>query len=156
VTTGRLQPLQVPKRASNFVAAIVTLPNREPFSVVSLRLQPPVFSLEYWNPACWREYANNRSSRRQELAEVADWINRQAGSMSVIVGGDYNSPPDKRLFSLLGSDMRDATFDSGYTAVNEFPLARIDQIWVKGFTPKGSRAVLSHNSDHQKVFLWLD
>lgn len=156
VTPGILQPLQLPRTASNYVAAIVTLPNQAPILVISLRLQPPIFRLDYWNPGCWREFAEKRSSRREEFKEVAEWIERNAGSMPVIAGGDYNTPPDGRMFGMFGEGFRDATFDSGYTAVNEFPLARIDQIWVRGLTPRGSRAVRTANSDHQMVLLWLD
>jgi len=154
-TSGSLEAIELPKGTSNFVAARVTLPGNAPVFVVSLRLQPPIFDLTYWNPDCWRSYAENRARRRSELDDIVAWIRDHAGEMPIIVGGDFNTPPDPGTFAALADITQCATYDSGYTAVNEFPMARIDQIWTRGFTLNGSRAVQTLHSDHRMVRVWM-
>lgn len=155
VTSGHLEPIELPKGTSNFVAAKVTVTGNGPVLVVSLRLQPPIFDMTFWNPDCWRSYAENRARRRAELAGIVLWIRAHAGDLPIIVGGDFNTPPDSGTFAGLSEIAQCATYDSGYTAVNEFPLARIDQVWTRGFTPKGSRAIQTINSDHRMVRVWM-
>jgi hypothetical protein len=155
LTTGDLEPIALPRGTSNFVAGIVRFPNKPDILVVSLRFQPPVFNLEYWNPDCWRSYSENRANRRIELQELADWIAANAKGRKVIVGGDFNTPPDAGTFGPFRGMVKEATGDSGYTAVNEFPMARIDQIWQAGFEVAGSRAVRTQNSDHRMVRCWF-
>lgn len=150
---GKLEPIELPKGTSNFVAAIAKLPDLEPILVVSLRLQPPVFRLDYWNPDCWRAYAENRRQRRQELKDIGAFLGEHRSKVKwAIIGGDFNNPPDKGVYRPLSSWLKPATQDSGYTAVNEFPLARIDQIWsnVPSFF---SIARKTQHSDH-RVVVW--
>lgn len=128
---GELSRVPVPRRTSNFTAVIwnETL-------VVSLRLQPPVFRLDYWSPACWKAFADNRAARIQELAAVNRWIEEHRGARDLIVGGDFNSPPDPALMGSLDRMAVDVFAKSGWgwggTAINSFPVVRIDQIWVGG------------------------
>jgi endonuclease/exonuclease/phosphatase (EEP) superfamily protein YafD len=74
----------------------------------------------------------------------------------VIVGGDFNVPQGDGVFSLLRPGLRD-TFRAegrglGNTIPQEFPLVRIDQIWVSGdFEILQSFCRRSKISDHRPV-----
>jgi hypothetical protein len=140
---------------SNFTVALVETDSLGSFLAVSLRLQPPVFRMDYWKPDCWRAYAEDRRRRRQELAEVAEYV-KDLAPTKVILGGDFNSPPDRGTFAPLRGWIQSASDDSGYTAVNEFPMARIDQIWSRGFRPVLSRAEQTMHSDHRLVRVWIN
>jgi vancomycin resistance protein VanJ len=155
VADGRIEPVALPRGTNDFIAAKVYLAGRGPIFVVSVRMLPPVFRIDYWSPECWEAYAQNHAIHREELAEIATWVRANAGELPVIVGGDMNVPPDPRVFRPLADWLDEATRDSGYTAVNEFPLARIDQIWVRGLRPVRSEAVRTVNSDHRMVRCWL-
>ena len=87
--------------------------------------------------------------------ELADWIAANAKGRNIIVGGDFNTPPDAGTFEPFRGMVEQATGDSGYTAVNEFPMARIDQVWQAGFEEAGSMAFRTQNSDHRMVRCWL-
>lgn len=155
IANGQISPVSLPRGTHNFTAARVTLKGQSPIFVVSLRLQPPVFSLEYWSASTWQQYAKNRENRRQELAEIAAWIRNQNPGSRIIVGGDFNSPPDPGTFKPFHAWLQPASRFSGYTAVNEFPMARIDQIWVSGFEATNAEAYKTQNSDHRLVRCWL-
>jgi endonuclease/exonuclease/phosphatase (EEP) superfamily protein YafD len=73
----------------------------------------------------------------------------------LIIGGDFNTPPDRGTFAPLAEFADQASVDSGYTAINEFPMARIDQVWSRGIRSVRSRAIRTVNSDHRKVEVWF-
>ncbi len=160
VVHGTLEPIPLPRSTSDFVAAHVTLWNGRKLDVVSLRLSPPVFRLDYWSPDCWSEYADSRIRRREELARIVDYLKIRTGDAPMILGGDCNAPPDPVTFQSLKPRLRDAYPESGtfwgYTAVNDFPLARIDQIWVSyHFKPLETTAFKTEHSDHRLVRCYL-
>lgn len=151
---GRLDAIELPRGTSNFVAGVARLYNQEPILVVSLRLQPPIFRLDYWSPDCWQAYTENRERRRAEFAEIMRFIKPHAEKVKwVVIGGDFNTPPDSGTFAPLSGWLTDASRDSGYTATNEFPMARIDQIWTNIYC-FSSRAYQTKNSDHRLVQTW--
>lgn len=74
----------------------------------------------------------------------------------VIVGGDFNAPPDdaalfplrKRLFDTFRKSGR----GWGNTGTNAYPLFRVDQIWAsQHFRPESVRAQKTIHSDHRMV-----
>ena len=147
-----LEAVILPAGTMNFVAAWVELPKRT--LVVSLRLQPPVFRLDYWNPSCWSAYADNKRARRQELAALVRFIAETAGGEPVIIGGDFNTPPDDTVTGPLKQLAYDAFRLSGRgwgaTAVNDFPMVRIDQIWASEvWDPSCAYSKKTKHSDHQ-------
>lgn len=139
---------------------------RTPYSViVSLRLDPPIFRLDYWNPECWTSQTDLLKRRKQRTQEILKLVNQERklvkieGTVDVIVGGDFNAPP-----SQLGSKQFDGVRDSGEvrgsrwpgTAINEIPLVRIDRIWSVGMEEShlGEWMVSSRktkHSDHRMV-----
>ncbi|MCO5295446.1 MAG: endonuclease/exonuclease/phosphatase family protein [Fimbriimonadaceae bacterium] len=152
---GKLEALELPAKTSNFVAAKWTRPkDPSPVYVVSLRLSPPVLRFDYWNPECWAAYARDKRSRTKELAEIVSYLRRLPPDAPLIVGGDFNSPPDRTIEALLRAGFVD-TFEEagrgwGATGTNDTPVVRVDQIWVRrgmGVVAAGSHK--SHSSDHR-------
>ncbi len=151
--------LSVPGRpVSNATAVLLELSSGQKLLAVSLRLQPPLFDLSFFSPECWTAYAENRRLRRQELADLRRTIDslKLPEDVLVIFGGDFNTPPDPSVQNVLRPWLEDS-FDKagvgwGNTAVNQYPLVRIDQVWhSKELTPVSVRTKATENSDHRMV-----
>jgi len=149
---GKLTPVALPTGTTNFMAAWLVL-RGDKTMVVSLRLRPPVFRLDYWNLACWSAYAANKAARKKELAAIAAFIRLQRRGSPVILGGDFNTPPDHtttQSLHPLASDSWTAGRGWGATAINVFPMVRIDQVWATShFQPINAFSRKTVNSDHQ-------
>jgi vancomycin resistance protein VanJ len=150
-----LRAKALPTGTSNVVVAQADAPGLR-LAIASLRLSPPVLRLDYWNPECWRAYADNRRERRLELAELWTLVVSQVSADSLVIGGDFNTPADRDVFAPLAATHRDSFkgWDGagyGATAVNPFPLmVRIDQIWVpKSWDTLRSYAAPTGHSDHR-------
>lgn len=154
VIDGSLTPINLNFRQNNFIAALAEPTGLPPVLIVSLRLQPPIFRLDYGNPDCWKSYAENRRLRREEFIEITEYL-KDLAPERVIIGGDFNTPPDTGVFKPFDGWVSPASSNSGYTAVNEVPMARIDQVWTKGFSAQTSRAERTTHSDHRVVRVWF-
>ncbi len=137
-----------------FVQARVTLTTGRDIEVISTRLLPAVFRADLWSPDCWREQMQNRRSRRDQLRAIA----RRIGPVTtpMIVGGDFNAPQGDAVFRLLRPKLHDAFSEGGVgwgdTIINDFPVLRIDQVWVSGaFESDVVVARSTQNSDHRMV-----
>lgn len=153
---GRLEPLPIAKGTHNFVAARVWPEKGGEWIVVSLRLNPPVFSLNYLSPSTWRAYADNKRARIQELAEIARWLEDVPSGTPVLIAGDFNTPPDPVTQASLRPRFRDAFVEAGRgwgaTGINDFPMVRIDQIWLsEELRAIEVQAAKTLNSDHRRV-----
>jgi endonuclease/exonuclease/phosphatase (EEP) superfamily protein YafD len=78
------------------------------------------------------------------------------GSVPLIVGGDFNAPAGDAVFRLLRPRLRDAFAEAGCgwgnTIINDFPFARIDQIWIgRHWQAIAVQAQPSAHSDHRIV-----
>lgn len=133
LSRGQLQARHV-DGTSHFVHAGVELPNGFKAEVISLRLNPPVFRLDFWSPGFWRDHRNNRIKHRHQIEDVMDEVRGVPRSRPVVVGGDFNAPPnDDALTPLrqrLFDTFRQAGRGWGNTGTNRFPLFRVDQIWA--------------------------
>ncbi len=111
---GRLRPVALPRFTTDFTAAWADIPaHRDPVLIVSLRLMPPIFRLDYWNPECWTAYAENKAGRRKELAAIARFVAIQSIGGRVILGGDFNIPPDRTVTRILDPICRDVFLEAG-------------------------------------------
>jgi len=161
LANGKLEELGNSRYENNRVIARWTRPGHAPITVVSLRLNPPVFRLDYFNPDCWRDYSANRRYRRTELAEVWKQVSKVAGAGPLIVGGDFNTPPDPGTFAPISGSLRDVFAVAGRgwpgTAVNDYPYARIDQVWVSSqIRPVCAWTKKTVYSDHRMVVVDLE
>jgi endonuclease/exonuclease/phosphatase (EEP) superfamily protein YafD len=94
----------------------------------------------------------------EELREVMAWVRANRKGRDVIIGGDFNCPPDRIMMFEMERLARDAFGERGRgwggTAINTFPMVRIDQIWVGGnIIPKRAEARTTKNSDHRMVIV---
>jgi hypothetical protein len=151
---GTVETVQLPKGTSNFtcVRAKLRMHNLDAFTV-SLRLAPPVLRFDFWNPDCWRQYAESKAARRKELEDILAFVESQSPGAFVIIGGDFNTPPDPSIQRKLRETYTDTFADSGRgygaTAVAGFPMVRIDQIWFRGpFWTWRAGARATKHSDH--------
>lgn len=160
VANGKLDELGKSRYENNRVVARWTHLGLAPVTVVSLRMDPPAFRLDYFNPDCWTDYAKDRHDRRFELAEIWKQTKTIAGSDPIILGGDCNTPPDPGTFAPISGSLRDAFAVAGRgwpgTAHNTYAFARIDQIWVSGqIRPVCAWTKKTVYSDHRMVVVDL-
>lgn len=151
------------RETANYVGAFAKISSTgETWLIVSLRLQPPVLRFDYWNPACWIAYSNGKKLRRKELEELWNEVLTYDDDELMIVGGDFNAPPDRSIREIArkriseGSWMVDAVRVAGrgwtHSAVNDYPLVRIDQIWLDSrIRSLRTIAVKTVHSDHRMV-----
>ena len=153
---GPVVPVIPPKQERFFVAARVALPTGGTAEVVSLRLNPPVVRIDLWRPGCWREHTENRRARLLEMDQLLGHLNSLPASTPLLMGGDFNSPAGDAVPRRLAPRLRD-TFASGgqgwgNTALNDFPISRIDQLWATPqFQPVSIKARQTQFSDHRMV-----
>jgi endonuclease/exonuclease/phosphatase (EEP) superfamily protein YafD len=152
---GHVQPHHV-DGTSHFVHAAVELTSGFQANVISVRLNPPVFRLDFWSPGFWRDHRNNRIKHRRQIQDVMDEIEGIPQSRHLIIGGDLNAPPnDGALAPLrlrLVDTFRQAGRGWGNTGTDRFPLFRVDQIWASGsLRAESVFAQRTVHSDHRLV-----
>ncbi len=154
LTHGRIEPTQLDPHP-HFVSGVVTFPGHRPIHCISLRLTPPVSRLDAWTAGFWTDHRDRRETHRLELQQVHHAINVVDSWADRVVGGDFNTVPLDRSLSELGPAVRDAFHQSGIgfggTGTNDYPLFRVDQIWVSVPTEQ-VYAQESKHSDHRMVF----
>lgn len=157
VADGGVEPLpgHDPKNI-HASAAIVELAAGAKIAVVSMRLEPAIVRLDFWSPACWREQTENRQLRRRQLRTMVENHAAVPADVPLVFGGDFNAPAGDAVFRELEPRLRDPFRDVGAgwgnTIVNEFPFARIDQIWIDDHWQAAVvQAQRTRRSDHRMV-----
>lgn len=158
LTSGKIHLSEHDSFPPQFVRVEIELQSGGRILVTSLRLLPPEGRMDLWNPKAWQESTANRRLRRMQLQAALDRLPSE-GKLAEIFGGDFNAPVSDSVFRLLAG-FKDAHREGGIgwgnTAINSFPIARPDQIWVKGFHVISARAVRTMNSDHRLVVADLE
>jgi hypothetical protein len=155
LTHGQIRPKFL-NRASHFVHAEIELPTGLKTYVISVRLAPPVFRLDFWTPGFWIDHRKKRIEHRDQILEIMEHVRAIPTSSHLIVGGDFNSPPSDGALAPLQNRLLD-TFRKagrgwGATGTNDYPLFRVDQIWVsQGWRPESVTAQKTVYSDHRMV-----
>lgn len=124
-------------------------------NVLSLRLTPPVMRIDLYNSEAWQDFARNRGSRRDEVAEMENLL-KNAGFVPEIIGGDFNTPPDQSTVDPLVSGYTDAFAAAGRgygaTCVSPYPLmVRIDYIYSSKLRAVFAETMFVPSSDHRAV-----
>ncbi|MFF9512117.1 endonuclease/exonuclease/phosphatase family protein [Streptomyces sp. NPDC014724] len=92
--------------------------------------------------------------RNEAAARLADAL-RSERLPRVVVVGDFNGTTDDRALRPVASRLRSAQEEAGdgfgFSWPASFPVARIDQILVRGVTPVSSGTLPSTGSDHLPV-----
>lgn len=158
VVHGTLTLLPLPRSESRyFVLAKATLKSGRELYLLSLRFLPPVAREDLWNPDCWQQQKKNREDRRLQMEEITRRIQATIpADAPLILGGDCNAPQGDAIFRLLRPRLHDAFAEGGRgwgnTAINDFPVLRIDQIWLsRHFRALRVRAHQTEHSDHRLV-----
>jgi hypothetical protein len=155
LAAGEIEP-KTPRRASHFVHAQVQLPTGFTADVISLRLAPPVFRMDFWRPGFWIDHRDKRRQHRRQIGELASHLGSVPVSSQLIVGGDFNSPPSDDALAALRPRLVDAFRQAGRgwggTGTNAYPLFRVDQIWISNHLQASSvTARETVHSDHKMV-----
>ncbi|MCB0826907.1 MAG: endonuclease/exonuclease/phosphatase family protein [Armatimonadetes bacterium] len=131
-------------------------------ALTSIRLEPPIFRLDVWNPENWRVQRDRLIARRARFAEIIE-VARSKG-VPTFIAGDFNAAPTQTSSRRIANawDIGDAhSLGWGGTAVNEFPFVRIDRIWRLDAKPDSIRTNQikvrrTENSDHRMVLYYRD
>lgn len=161
IAKGEIEPLPLESGISIFaVIAKVRLESGPTLWVTSLRLIPPLTDMDLWNADCWRDHKKNRTLRRAQIEELMTVIDSLPTDQPLIVGGDLNAPPGDGAFSPFSPLLRDSWMEAGRgrgsTIINDFPVLRIDQVWVnKHLRARSARVQKTKHSDHRMVIFDL-
>lgn len=141
---------------SHFVHAEIELPSGVLVDVVSVRLAPPVPRIDFWTPGFWTDHRQKRIEHRKQIAELMQHVQCIPKTHHLIVGGDFNAPPSDDSLLALRQRLSDSFLSVGHgwvaTGTNEYPLFRVDQIWVSNtFQGKAVTAHKTQHSDHRMV-----
>ncbi|MFC1433457.1 endonuclease/exonuclease/phosphatase family protein [Streptacidiphilus sp. N1-3] len=97
----------------------------------------------------------SRNIGAQALGKALTKSIAAAPSRPVVLLGDLNGTTDDRAFTALTSQLRSAQATAGdgfgFTWPAAFPVARIDQILVRGVQPDSSQVLPANGSDHLPV-----
>ena len=154
VTGGRVKVR--PGTPPYFAQAEVSIEGTR-FEVVSLHLHGAETALSLHRIATWKRHYQRHQIRGSQLRNIFSSIRLHAPSRPCLIGGDFNAPAGDRIFEPLRQNgFQDAFHASGSgwgnTVTNDYPLHRIDQIWVTGlFEPVRATAVPTAHSDHRML-----
>ncbi|QDT99550.1 endonuclease/exonuclease/phosphatase family protein [Gimesia aquarii] len=153
ITRGEIELIAA---TGNYIAGKITLPSGQELVVASLRLSPPPFRFDLWNPECWRAFRDHRMKQRAEVKDLSQVLAALPTGLPVIVGGDFNANPRDPIFAELPASLQDAFVSAGSgwgnTIINDIPFLRIDQIWINdSFQPVRVIANTSVDTDHRTV-----
>lgn len=158
VSRGELTPIMSDK-SSHFAHAKISFPDGQQVDVVSLRLSPPVFRIDFWNAGFWKSHQKTRQKHRTQIEEIVDHLENTSQTDLWIVGGDFNLPGNDGALSPF-EDLTDTFFQAGSgwsnTGTNQYPLFRVDQIWISNrLRCSGHRTFKTEHSDHRMVVVDL-
>ena len=149
-------PIEPLASSVNYTIGKVSIKPGQEVIVVSLRLAPPPFRADLWNPDCWRAYRDQRIHQRNELRQLSRRLSELSTDLPVILGGDFNVNPRDPIFRELPANLRDAFQSAGIgwgnTITNEAPFLRIDQVWINNFIESVQvSAEVATDTDHRLV-----
>jgi endonuclease/exonuclease/phosphatase (EEP) superfamily protein YafD len=155
------KPLDLGARREAFVAE-VTLPSSR--TVICVNVHPPLYPLQLgiWNWSVRQETQEAVARRAETMRRLATAVESYCARGDVIVAGDWNVPASAASLKPLSAMLRDAFREGGSgwgnSMTNDFPVARIDAIFVsKGFNVVRCAAHRTKTSDHRLVEadVWL-
>ena len=147
---------QTPADVSCFTQATVQLPGGRELDVVSLRLAPPVFRMDFWTHGFWSDHRDRRAEHREQVSKIVGQLQRRNIKRPLILGGDFNTTPVDSTLNQLRFHLFDTFLAAGRglgnTGTNDYPLFRVDQIWAsRGIDAISSTTQQSEYSDHRMV-----
>ncbi|MFZ9746576.1 MAG: endonuclease/exonuclease/phosphatase family protein [Opitutaceae bacterium] len=106
------------------------------------------------------DHRRDPAERERSVGEIRALVTA-AGSLPVIVAGDFNAVPDSRAIATMREFLTDAWTVAGrgpgFTIPVRQPTRRIDYIWVsRHFTPVRMEVLTSEASDHLPIVAELE
>lgn len=147
---------QTPSDVNHFAHATARLASGREVDLVSLRLAPPVFRVDFWVAGFWTDHRDRRVEHREQIRQVVSQLEDRPKKRTAILGGDFNTTP----IDLTLNELRAHAFDTfraagqgfGNTGTNQYPLFRVDQIWAsRDIDAVSATARRSTHSDHRMV-----
>lgn len=156
VAKGKLREIATEETRPSVRLCEAQLSGGAKLAVACIRLHPSAFRMDLWSPECWSAFARTRARHREEVARLKELLDTRVPEGPLLVGGDMNSPAGDPAVGLLEPRVRDAFGDAGRgwgaTFLNEFPLVRIDQVWVdRSFRAVAVVVKKTRFSDHRMV-----
>jgi len=155
ICRGTLRDAVADPRAP-FALATLVLPDGYELEVASVRLDPPVFWIDFWTRSWWIAHRDKRRQHRAQIAALLAALDERNPARPAIVGGDMNSPAnDAALWGLRGrfvDTFARAGSGWGNTGPSSLPFWRVDQIWAS--PPLAASRVIVRtvaDSDHRIV-----
>lgn len=147
---------KIENRESHFTQVTAQLNSGQQLVLVSARLSPPVYRLDFWNQRFWNKHVQSRREHRDQISEILSSIGRRSEDTPTIIAGDFNSVARDGAFTPLGEKFTDAFRAGGRgwgaTGTNDFPIFRVDQIWVnEHYVPESVAVRKTKYSDHRMV-----
>jgi endonuclease/exonuclease/phosphatase (EEP) superfamily protein YafD len=155
VVRGEASPVE--PRSPVFVTQThVRLQSGLEVEIVNVHLEAPVVRFDLSSGDVWRDHTVKRQVHRRQMEEIAARMASVPREMPLIVGGDFNEPAGDAVLAPLKTRLcdtfREAGLGWGNTVVNEFPVLRIDQVWVSDhFRVAAVAARRTQHSDHRMV-----
>ncbi|GIV02649.1 MAG: hypothetical protein KatS3mg015_1479 [Fimbriimonadales bacterium] len=123
--------------------------------LITFRLRSAVFDANLLFPSVWQRHAANRKRRQLEFEPIAQFLSSLPRNLPVIAGGDFNAPVGEPVFRAIPKGFVDA-FEAagvgwGNTIFNDYPIHRIDRIFVANCRPVYAKAIRTETSDHRMV-----
>jgi endonuclease/exonuclease/phosphatase family metal-dependent hydrolase len=105
-------------------------------------------------------HLDHRRPEEDRLASVEYIAKALADKTRVVLAGDFNARPDSETYRRLGVTFVDAWTQAGqgdgFTIPSESPRARIDYVWLRGFTATRVEVLPSNASDHLPLIVDID
>ena len=155
LVNGSLEAIHIDK-SSHFSHALATLKNGRQVDVVSLRLCPPVFRVDFWSSEFWNDHRQRRRQRRQQLSEIRAHLDMNQKTDYLVIGGDFNAAGNDGSFVPAMNGLQDSFLTAGTgwgnTGTNDIPIFRVDQIWsTRNLECEIVKAYKTIHSDHRFV-----
>lgn len=156
ITNGKITQNEIPSTHRFYLPVTIQLPSGFTVVVVSLHFYPPVVCFNLFSSSCWQDQTTNRIRRREQMRILREHIDTIPKDIPIIVAGDYNAPSGDELYRQLQPRLSDAYPIAGIgwgdSFHNEYPVVRIDQVWISNhFQPTALITHSSQSSDHRVV-----
>jgi endonuclease/exonuclease/phosphatase (EEP) superfamily protein YafD len=140
----------------------IELPSSRSVTCINVHLPLYPLRLAIWKQTVRSETRTAVASRREAMAQLGGAVESYLDRGPVIVAGDWNVPARARSLRPIAAQLRDAfrLGGSGWgnTMTNDFPISRIDAIFVSpDIDVIHCRAHKTETSDHRllEAELWL-
>jgi len=155
ITKGQLKN-DFPDQQHTFITKVIITFNNVDILLANIRLMPPEIEFNLLTPKTWCKHRDDRQERRKQIAKIENFLNESDIEKPVVVGGDFNVKANDGTLRPLNKYLTDAFTKAGtgwgHTAINDFPVFRVDQIWVsKHFKVISCFARKTVYSDHRMV-----